>query len=232
MKTLHRPTIRRVSGIAALALTMSVGLAACGDDADSDSNGSDDSNNSSDTSDDAGSDTSDPMDGDAEAASEPFGEACDQIPTDGAGSLEGMTLDPVATAAGNNPLLEQLVGAVGLVPGLGDELNNAEALTVFAPYNDAFEAVPPETMDALTADPEGMLAPVLGYHVLPERLEPADIAGTHPTFPGVAEVTVTGDETGMTVGANGTEANVLCGGIQTANATVYVIDAVLIPPTN
>lgn len=231
MKTLNRRTnIRRVSGIAALALTMSVGLAACGDDADSDTDtGSDE------TSSDAGAE--DPMGGDEtggtdEAASEPFGPACDQIPTEGAGSLDGMTVDPVATAAGNNPLLEQLVGAVGLVPGLADELNGAEELTVFAPYNDAFEAVPPETMEALTADPEGALAPVLGYHVLPERLEPSEVAGTHATFPGVAEVTVTGDETGMTVGANGTEANVLCGGIQTANATVYVIDAVMIPPTN
>lgn len=231
MRTLPtRPTVRRVSGLAALALTMSVGLAACGDDADSDTDSGSSSGGSSETSDDAAS--SDPAESDTEAASsEPFGPACDQIPTEGAGSLEGMTVDPVATAAGNNPLLSELVGAVGLVPGLADTLNNTDNLTVFAPYNDAFAAVPADMMSTLTADPEGALAPVLGYHVLTERLEPDEIAGTYPTFAG-PEVTVEGDSSGMTVGANGTEANVLCGGIQTANATVYVIDAVMLPPAS
>ncbi|MDT9592845.1 fasciclin domain-containing protein [Nocardioides zeae] len=231
MKTLNRrSTIRRSSGIAALALTLSVGLAACGDSSDEDTDNGTDSNGSSDTgsSESSAPETSD--EGATDAAV--FGDACGEIPTDGAGSLEGMTVDPVATAAGNNPLLTQLVGAVGLVPGLADQLNSAEELTVFAPYDPAFEAVPAETMEALTADPEGALAPVLSYHVLPERLEPDEIAGTHTTLNG-AELTVEGDaETGVTAGETGTEATVLCGGIQTANATVYVIDSVMLPPAN
>lgn len=230
MKTLNRrSTVRRASGIAALALTMSVGLAACGDDSSEDSN---DGTSSPDTSESADSGMSeDPSMGESsDGAMEDttFGEACDQIPSSGAGSLEGMTVDPVATAASNNPLLSQLVGAVGIVPGLADTLNSAPELTVFAPYNPAFEAIDPATMESLTADPEALGA-ILGYHVLPERLEPDEIAGTYASFAG-PDVTVDGDSSGMTVGAEGTEATVLCGGIQTANATVYVIDSVLMPP--
>ncbi|MDF9715148.1 fasciclin domain-containing protein [Nocardioides sp. ChNu-153] len=231
MKTIsHRSTIRRASGIAALALTMSVGLAACSDDSSSEDGASDSSGDTSESSSPSESASSDASSDGAATESAVFGDACGQIPTDGAGSLEGMTVDPVATAASNNPLLSQLVGAVGLVPGLADQLNSAEGLTVFAPFNGAFEAVPADVMSGLTADPEGALAPVLSYHVVPERLEPDEVAGEHETLNG-AMLTVEGDaEQGVTSGATGTEATVLCGGIQTANATVYVIDSVMLPP--
>jgi uncharacterized surface protein with fasciclin (FAS1) repeats len=48
---------------------------------------------------------------------------------------------PVATAASTNPLLTTLVTAVKAVPGLPDTLNNTQGITVFAPYNGAFDAV-------------------------------------------------------------------------------------------
>ena len=224
----HRSSIRRVGGIAALAVTMSVGLAACSDDGDT---ASDDTSSDSSADSSASEETTPSDDASSDAGTEDatFGEACGQIPADGAGSLQGMTVDPVATAAGNNPLLTQLVGAVGLVPGLADTLNSTDNLTVFAPYDDAFAAVDPATMEALTADPEGALAPVLSHHVLPERLEPDEIAGEHETLNGDT-VVVTGDaESGVTIENEGGPATVLCGGVQTANATVYVIDSVLLP---
>lgn len=224
----HRSSLRRVGGIAALAVTMSVGLAACSDDGDT---ASDDTSSDSSADSSASEDTTPSEDASSDAGTEDatFGEACGQIPADGAGSLQGMTVDPVATAAGNNPLLTQLVGAVGLVPGLADTLNSTDNLTVFAPYDPAFEAVDPATMEALTADPEGALAPVLSHHVLPERLEPDEIAGEHETLNGDT-VVVTGDaESGVTIENEGGPATVLCGGVQTANATVYVIDSVLLP---
>ncbi len=59
------------------------------------------------------------------------------------------------------------------------------------------------------------------------QIEPADIAGTHTTVNG-ADLTVTGSGDNLMV--NG--ANVICGGVQTANATVYLIDGVLMPPAN
>jgi uncharacterized surface protein with fasciclin (FAS1) repeats len=155
----------------------------------------------------------------------PFGAACSAVPASGAGSFDGMATDPVATAASNNPVLSTLVTAV-TEAGLGDTLNSAEDITVFAPTNDAFEAVPAETMDAAMADPSGLLTTVLTYHVVPGRLSPDQLAGTHTTLQG-ADLEVAGSGEEFTV--NGS-AVVVCGNVQTANATVYIIDGVLLPP--
>ena len=154
----------------------------------------------------------------------PFGTACSAVPATGAGSFDGMSTAPVATAASNNPVLSTLVTAVGAA-GLGDTLNSAEDITVFAPTNDAFAALDPATLDAALADPKGLLTTVLTYHVVAGRLAPDMLAGTHTTLQGdTIEVTGSG-EAFMVNGA----ATVVCGNVQTANATVYLIDAVLLP---
>jgi uncharacterized surface protein with fasciclin (FAS1) repeats len=163
---------------------------------------------------------------------EPFGAGCSAVPTDGEGSFDGMTDDPVATAAGNNPALSTLVTAVGEA-GLGDSLNSAQDITVLAPADPAFEAVPADALDALLAD-KAQLTTVLTHHVIEGRLAPEDLAGTHMTLAG-DEVTVEGSGEDFTVAAGGTvlgemEASVICGNVQTANATVYIIDQVLSPP--
>ncbi|MFF8818631.1 fasciclin domain-containing protein [Leucobacter sp. NPDC015123] len=145
----------------------------------------------------------------------------------GAGSIVGMSQDPVAVAASNNPLLTTLVAAVsgGLNPDvdLVDTLNSDE-FTVFAPVDDAFAKVDSATIDTLKTDSE-MLSSILTYHVVPGQIEPADIAGTHTTVNG-AELTVTGEGDALKVN----DANVICGGVQTANAVVYLVDSVLLPP--
>jgi uncharacterized surface protein with fasciclin (FAS1) repeats len=158
---------------------------------------------------------------------EPFGVACAAVPTDGAGSFAGMATDPVATAASNNPVLSTLVTAV-TEAGLGDTLNTAEDVTVFAPTNDAFSALDPATLDAAMADPTGLLTTVLTYHVVGGRLTPEQLAGTHTTLQGgTIEVTGSGEDFMV----NGT-ATIVCGNVQTANATVYIIDGVLLPPAS
>ncbi len=68
----------------------------------------------------------------------------------------------VATAAGSFPTLLAAVEAAGLVDALSDD---GASLTVFAPTEEAFAALPAGTLDALLADPEA-LANVLTYHVL------------------------------------------------------------------
>ncbi|WP_449282005.1 fasciclin domain-containing protein [Leucobacter sp.] len=146
---------------------------------------------------------------------------------DGAGSIQGMSQDPVAVAASNNPMLTTLVAAVSgqLNPDvdLVDTLNGDE-FTVFAPVDDAFGEIDAATIDTLKTDSE-MLAGILTYHVVPGQIEPADIAGTHTTVQGGdLEVTGSGDELMVN------DASVVCGGVQTANATVYLIDGVLMPP--
>ena len=154
----------------------------------------------------------------------PFGAACSGVPTSGAGSFSGMAADPVATAASNNPVLSTLVTAV-TAAGLGDTLNSSDDITVFAPTNDAFAAMDKATLDGAMADPTGLLTTVLTYHVIPGRLTPEALAGTHTTLQG-GDVTITGSGESFTV--NGTSM-VVCGNVQTANATVYIIDGVLLP---
>ena len=128
-------TLRR-TGLAALALTMSMGMAACG---------SDDSSESSSSS--APKQESMPKEEAAGAADGTFGPACSAIPKSGAGSFQGMSTAPVATAASANPVLKTLVTAVGAA-GLVDTLNSAPELTVFAPANDAFAAIPKKDLNA------------------------------------------------------------------------------------
>lgn len=150
----------------------------------------------------------------------------EQVP-DGDGSVAGMAQDPVATAASNNPLLTTLVAAVSgqLNPdvNLVDTLNGDE-FTVFAPVDDAFAKIDPATIESLKTD-SATLSSILTYHVVPGQIEPSDIVGTHTTVNGAdLEVTGSGDELMVN------DANVICGGVQTANATVYLIDTVLMPP--
>ncbi|HWO52165.1 MAG TPA: fasciclin domain-containing protein [Ornithinibacter sp.] len=202
--------------IAALALALPLSLAACG---------------SSDAG--AGAASSAPMASSAapspsesmmaDTASMPFGPGCAAVPADGAGSFSGMASDPVATAASNNPLLSTLVTAVGEA-GLGETLNTAKDVTVFAPTNDAFAALDKATMDKAMADPEGLLTTVLTNHVVEGRLAPDMLAGDHTTLAGTT-ITVEGSGEDFTVG----DAKVVCGNVQTANATVYIIDGVLLP---
>lgn len=158
------------------------------------------------------------------AADQVFGSACSAVPTTGPGSFDGMATDPVATAASHNPALSTLVSAVSKA-GLVDSLNTAQGITVFAPVNDAFTALGTKTVNAAMADPKGLLTKVLTYHVVPGRLSPDELAGTHKTLEG-ATISVAGSGDQFTV--NGS-AKVVCGNVPTANATVYLIDGVLLP---
>ena len=161
----------------------------------------------------------------AAMADAPFGPGCAAVPTTGAGSFDGMSKDPVATAASNNEDLSTLVTAVKAA-NLVDTLNNAEGITVFAPANSAFAAMDQATLEAALADPSGLLTQVLTAHVVGERLAPADLAGTFDTLNKDQKVTIEGSGEDFTV--NGT-AKIVCGNVQTANATVYIIDGVLLP---
>jgi uncharacterized surface protein with fasciclin (FAS1) repeats len=157
-------------------------------------------------------------------ASGPFGAACSAVPASGAGSLEALAQDPVATAAANTPQLSTLVTAVKKAD-LVNTLNSAQGITVFAPTNDAFAAVPKPTLDKALGDPKGLLTTVLTYHVVPGQLAPDQLAGSHKTLQGDT-IQITGSGQDFTVNGN---SSVVCGNIKTANATVYLIDQVLLP---
>ena len=157
----------------------------------------------------------------------PEGDGCAAVPESGDGSFEGMAQDPVATAASNNPALSTLVAAV-TAADLGDTLNTGGPFTVFAPTNDAFAKIPEADLER-RAGGQGALTAILTYHVVPERIEPADLGGTYTTVNG-AELTVV--RRCPLVRGRSDGATVVCSGVQTANATVYLIDSVLMPPAS
>ncbi|MGW6936484.1 fasciclin domain-containing protein [Lentzea sp. NPDC054927] len=148
-----------------------------------------------------------------------------QVPS-GAGSVTGMAADPVAVAASNNPLLTTLVSAVSgkLNPkvNLVSTLNGAE-FTVFAPVDSAFAKIDAATIEKLKTD-DALLTKILTYHVVPGQISPDKIAGDQKTVQ-TGTVKVSGSGNALKVN----DANVICGGVHTANATVYLIDSVLLP---
>jgi len=148
-----------------------------------------------------------------------------QVPS-GSGSVSGMAADPVAVAASNNPLLKTLVSAVSgkLNPkvNLVSTLNGGE-FTVFAPVDSAFAKIDPATIEKLKTD-DALLTKILTYHVVPGQISPDKIVGDQKTVQ-TGTVKVTGSKDALKVN----DANVICGGVHTANATVYLIDSVLLP---
>lgn len=153
----------------------------------------------------------------------PFGPACSAVPTEGEGSFAGMTDDPAATAASNNPLLSTLVTAVSEA-GLVDTLNSDGPFTIFAPVNDAFAALPEADLAAVLADKDALTS-ILTYHVVAgESLDAAGLgsATTATTVNG-------GDLTFSDDGASVNGVDVLCSNVVTANATVHIIGSVLFP---
>lgn len=163
-------------------------------------------------------------DGDITRTSGPTGPACSALPAEGPGSLAAIAGQPAATAASEVPLLSTLATAVDAA-GLVDTLNGDGPFTVFAPVDDAFGVLPQQALADLLEDPEA-LADVLTYHVAPERLSSAELvaAGEVETVQG-GTVEIGRDGSDLTV--NG--ATVLCAEVPTANATIYLIDSVLMP---
>ena len=210
-------TKSRRAGLGALALAASLSLAGCGG-SDSSSTGSASDNTSTSPS------SSMSTKSDSGAMAQTFGPACGAVPKSGPGSFDGMSTAPVASAASANPLLKTLVTAVTKA-GLVDTLNNADGITVFAPTNDAFGKIPPKTLKGVLAD-KATLTKILTHHVISGQLSPDQLAGTHKTLEGDT-LKVTGSGESFSVGNE--KAQILCGNVPTANATVYIIDTVLMP---
>ncbi|MEZ0491158.1 fasciclin domain-containing protein [Kineococcus sp. TBRC 1896] len=225
---------KRAFSLVALAGALTLAVAGCGGSDDTTTGSTPEMTTSSSSSSSMAS-PSDSMTSSGEADMMPVGPGCAdyaaQVPS-GAGSVEGMSTANVTTAASNNPLLTQLTAAVSgqLNPqvNLVDTLNSGE-FTVFAPVDSAFQALPADTVSTLQT-PEGAqtLTDVLTYHVVEGKMTPQELldAGSVSTVQG-QDVMVDGAADNLTV--NG--ANVICGNVQTSNATVYLIDSVLMPPS-
>ncbi|TDD14538.1 fasciclin domain-containing protein [Nonomuraea diastatica] len=150
----------------------------------------------------------------------PIGPGCSALES----SLPNIADQTAATALSEVPDLSSLDEAVQEA-GLADRLDQAEALTIFAPDNKAFEAIPQDARDQLMGDNEE-LTRVLTYHVVEGKKTPADLEeeGTLTSLEG-GELEVKGSGENLTIN----DAKLVCGGVQTKNATIYVIDKVLMP---
>ncbi len=139
---------------------------------------------------------------------------------------ESKTLPEVADAAGSFSTLIAAAKAAGLVPALSGEDN----LTVFAPTDAAFAALPEGTVASLLKpENKGQLASILKYHVVPGRVysDKALEAGSAKTLQGGSvQIAVDGD-TAMV-----NDAKLLSTDIDASNGVIHVIDKVLIPPTD
>ncbi len=235
--------IRRNTALVAFAAALPIGLAACGSSgsgtaapaapaAPSSASSSSSAPSSSSSAPSSSSSSKTPTDTATSSSgssgsggmAKPFGAGCASVPTEGSGSFQGMATDPVATAASHNPLLKTLVAAVGAA-GLEDTLNSAPAITVFAPVDSAFAKIPKADLAKVLAD-KPTLTKILTGHVIAGKIAPDKLAGDHKTLAGNT-VTVAGSGEAFTVGKD--KAKVICGNVQTANATVYIIDSVLMP---
>jgi len=210
-----------IAAVSALTMT-----AACGAD-DAGASASDTNTTAEQTPAAEGSDTMDP-------AANLVGPGCagyaEAVP-DGAGSVAGMAQDPVAVAASNNPILKTLTAAVsgGVNPkvDLVDTLNGDE-FTVFAPVDDAFAKIPAKTLKELSKPANAdALAGILTYHVVAGQMTPDEIAGQTLTTVQGEDLVISGEGDNL----KSQDASVICGGVVTANATVYLIDSVMMPPS-
>lgn len=149
-----------------------------------------------------------------------FGSGC-------SGSADVMARADVATAAATNPDLATLTAALKRA-GLFDTLNSAGDATVFAPTNAAFKKLSVSRLASLLSNTTE-LKKVLGYHVVNgKRITPAELPhGSFKTLEG-ANLTTSGSGTAFKVDNT---ANIVCGNVATRNATVYLIDSVLTPPS-
>ncbi|AVH98561.1 lipoprotein [Streptomyces cinereoruber] len=212
--------IRRAAVAVAAAAVLPFSLAACSDSGKDEASGAGAPASSA-----PAQETASSAPADSEMTPDgPFGPACAGVPKEGAGSFDGMAKDPVATAASNNPALSTLVTAVKKA-GLVDTLNNAQNITVFAPTNDAFAKIPKADLDKVLADKD-MLTKVLTYHVVGEKLTPKQLE--NGTFETLEKSTLTTKGSGEEYTVNDSS-KVVCGNVPTANATVYIVDTVLMP---
>ncbi|MGA4987988.1 fasciclin domain-containing protein [Nonomuraea bangladeshensis] len=153
------------------------------------------------------------------ATTSPMGPGCAAMKD----SLSGVADQPAGTALTKIPDLSKLSQAVKQA-GLEEKLNSAKDITIFAPNDAAFNAAPTDVQDAMSD--KAAATKILSYHVVEGKVSPTDLKDGDmlKTLQG-GELSVKGSGEDMTIN----DAKIVCGGIPTSNATLYVIDKVLMP---
>jgi uncharacterized surface protein with fasciclin (FAS1) repeats len=142
-----------------------------------------------------------------------------------------MTIPEIAAS---NPDFSTLAAAVQAA-GLTETLSGDGPYTVFAPTNDAFDALPDGTVETLLKPKnQDQLAAILAYHVVPGEVMAADVQpGEVTTVNGATFKVSTGMDGGVEItDGQGNTATVTATDIAASNGVIHVIDAVLLPPSN
>ncbi len=215
---------RTRAAVAAVALALTVGLAACGSDA-ADTTAAPAETEAAVAETEAAAAETEAMAAETEAAAAETEAAAAE--TEAAAAETGAAADApkdivdTAVAAGSFNTLAKLLTDAGLV----ETLKGEGPFTVFAPTDEAFAAVPADTLAALGAD-KALLTKVLTYHVVPGKVMAADIAAGDVAT--VAGPTVALTVTDGKVMVN--DATVVTADVAASNGVIHVIDKVLLPP--
>jgi uncharacterized surface protein with fasciclin (FAS1) repeats len=153
-----------------------------------------------------------------------FGSGCGILHKSGPGSKAALATAPAAAALSQAPALSELAHAIQRA-GLTGMLNTARALTLFAPDDAAFDSLGAGNLQALLATRSDLVR-VLKFHLVAGRVAPAELAKRH-VFTTVAGTKLHLARFGRSLDVNNVA--VTCGNVQTANATVYVINRLVIP---
>ncbi len=135
--------------------------------------------------------------------------------------------DDIVDIASDTDALSTLVAAVEAA-GLVETLKGDGPFTVFAPTNEAFDALPDGTLESLLLEENReMLIEILTYHVVPGKVMSGDLSD------GMTAGTVQGSDVTISVGDYGVsvnDASVVQADVEASNGVVHVIDAVILPP--
>jgi uncharacterized surface protein with fasciclin (FAS1) repeats len=134
------------------------------------------------------------------------------------------TITTVTDTAARTPQLSTLSRLINEA-GLADTLRGPGPFTVFAPSDEAFKAVPADTLTKLAADKE-LLRAVLTYHVLPGKVSAAEVQNGNTKTVNGASLALAKAGTFVTVD----EAVVQTADVAVTNGVVHIIDRVLMPP--
>ena len=150
--------------------------------------------------------------------------ACDNDDDDNYVKISGNLWNAVQETADLGTLETAILAAK-----LEGELQNPNTkLTVFAPVNSAFAALPAGTLDALLADPTGELTDILAYHVVSGQYAPSELK-KQTTLTTLNDATVAISHKDGRIFVNGVA---LSDPIYTSNGVVYLIKEVLLPPSD
>ncbi|MBU1176143.1 MAG: fasciclin domain-containing protein [Alphaproteobacteria bacterium] len=152
-----------------------------------------------------------------------------------------LAVSPVAIASANAANVvetAQEAGAFGTLlaaaeaAGLAEALATTDNITVFAPTDEAFAALPEGTVETLLKpENKDQLAAILKLHVLGAKVMSTDLAegaAEVETLNPDAMLTVTKSMDGVTVAASN-QAKVVTPDIAADNGVIHVIDTVLLP---